>query len=81
MTTLTPEDLVWDSNQLHRQLCMSLGDEFVGRDAATCVAACMMLAATVALHSGLPPDSFRSLADAIARQHEKHFMGERNARH
>lgn len=81
MTTMTHEDLVHDANQLHRQLCVRLGEEFHGQDAATCVAACMMLAATVALHSGLPPDSFRSLADAIARQHEKHFLGVHDARH
>jgi hypothetical protein len=79
--TQTPEDLIHDANQLHRQLCIRLGDEFVGRDAATCVAAVMMLSATVALHSGLPPDCFRSLADSIAKQHEKHFMGVLDARH
>jgi hypothetical protein len=81
MTTMTPDDLVNDANNLHRQLCANLGDEFAGKDAATCVAACMMLAATVALHSGLPPGCFRSLSDAIARQHERHFIGERDARH
>lgn len=81
MTTLTPDDLVHEANLLHRALLIKLGDEFAGRDAATVVAALMMVAASVALHAGLPPSNFSSLADAVARNHKRHFMGEANARH
>ena len=78
---MRPESLIDDANALHRRLINRLGNEFDGLDSATCVAACMMLAATVALHSGLPPSAFRHLAESIARQHEKYFLGDGHAKH
>ena len=69
------DDFAEEARRLHRMLLALVGNGFDGKDAARSVAAALMLSASIASSSRLPPTCFRDMAEFVADILERQWEG------